>query len=147
MFYTETETAPAHRMESLEYLRSEIKIYFPESKELQLSSAYDGQRRFNFYFKIAKEQRHLLYLNWDGDGDRFTLKCLEFPNAPTLGELCAAYTEKGSKMFNMGQPIATLSFIYRESDRLSVTGYKGNRNPESPEISGRQLMYCVNPFE
>lgn len=134
-------------MESLEYLRNEIKTYFPESKELQLSAAYDGQPRFNFYFEIAPEQRYLLYLNWDGDGDGFTLKCLEFPDVVTLCELADAYTDKGSKMFNIGRPVATLSFVYRGADHLSVTGFRGRNNPDSREITGRQMMYTVNPFE
>ncbi|MHA4739837.1 hypothetical protein [Dyadobacter sp. MSC1_007] len=134
-------------MDSLEYLRDEIKTYFPDSRELQLSAAFDGQRRYNFYFEIAPEQRHLLYLNWDGDIDGFTLKCLEFPDEVILKELTDAYTDKGSKVFNMGQPIATLSFVYQEKDRLSVRSYKGNAPIDSREISARQLMYGVNPFE
>lgn len=134
-------------MDSLDYLRDEIKIYFPESQELQLSSAFDGQRRYNFYFEIAPDQRYLLYLNWDGDIDGFTLKCLEFPDSVLLKELTDAYTDKGSKMFNIGQPIATLSFVYCEKDRLAVRSYKGKAPVDSSEISARQLMYAVNPFE
>ncbi|WP_353719279.1 hypothetical protein [Dyadobacter sp. 676] len=134
-------------MHSLDYLREEIRTYFPESKELQLSPAFDGQRRFNFYFEIAPGQRHLLYLNWDGDIDGFTLKCLEFPDAALLRELAGAYTEKGSKMFNIGQPVATLSFVYQGKDNLRVRNYKGKAHIDSHEISARHLMYAVNPFE
>jgi len=138
---------PRTIMNSLDYLRDQIKTYFPESKELQLSSAFDGQRRFNFYFEIAPGQRHLLYLNWDGDIDGFTLKCLEFQDAAILRELAEAYTEKGSKMFNAGQPVAMLSFIYQGNDNLRVRNYKGNTHIDSHEISARNLMYAVNPFE
>lgn len=134
-------------MNALDYLRDEIKIYFPDSRELQLSSAYDGQRRFNFYFEIAPDQKYLLYLNWDGDIDGFTLKCLEFPDAPVLKELAEAYTDKGSKMFNMGRPVAALSFVYHDKDKLRVRDYKGGRHLDSKEISARNLMYAVNPFE
>jgi hypothetical protein len=134
-------------MNSLDYLRDQIKTYFPESKELQLSSAFDGQRRFNFYFEIAPGQRHLLYLNWDGDIDGFTLKCLEFQDATLLKELTEAYTEKGSKMFNVGQPVATLSFVCQGNDNIRVRNYKGKTHIESHEISARNLMYAVNPFE
>ncbi|WP_342088331.1 hypothetical protein [Dyadobacter sp. OTU695] len=134
-------------MNSLDYLRDQIKTYFPESKELQLSAAFDGQRRFNFYFEIAPGQRHLLYLNWDGDIDGFTLKCLEFQDAALLEELIGAYTEKGSKMFNVGQPVATLSFVYQGNDNLRVRNYKGKTHIDSHEISARNLMYAVNPFE
>ena len=135
------------RMNALDYLRDEIKNYFPDSRELQLSEAFDGQRRFNFYFEIAPGQKYLLYLNWDGDIDGFTLKCLEFPNESVLQELSAAYTEKGSKMFNIGQPIATLSFLCEREDQLRVRDYKGKRHLDSREISARSLMYAVNPFE
>ncbi|GGH29825.1 hypothetical protein ACN9ML_08565 [Dyadobacter endophyticus] len=134
-------------MNSLDYLRDQIRTYFPDSKELQLSSAFDGQRRFNFYFEIAPGQRHLLYLNWDGDIDGFTLKCLEFQDAALLRELADAYTEKGSKIFNAGQPVATLSFIYQGEDNLRVRNYKGRSHIDSHEISARNLMYAVNPFE
>ncbi|MCF0074375.1 hypothetical protein LZD49_28080 [Dyadobacter sp. CY261] len=134
-------------MNSLDYLRDEIKIYFPESRELLLSSAYDGQRRYNFYFEMAPDQRYLLYLNWDGDIDGFTLKCLEFPDAVLLKELSDAYTDKGSKVFNIGQPIAALSFVYHEKDRLKMRSYKGKAHIDSPEISARQMMFSVNPFE
>lgn len=134
-------------MNSLDYLRDQIRTYFPESKELQLSSAFDGQRRFNFYFEIAPGQRHLLYLNWDGDIDGFTLKCLEFQDADLLNELAEAYTEKGSKIFNVGQPVATLSFVCQGTDNLRVRNYKGKTHIDSHEISARNLMYAVNPFE
>ncbi|GGM94670.1 hypothetical protein GCM10010967_30010 [Dyadobacter beijingensis] len=134
-------------MNSLDYLRDEIRTYYPESKELLLSSAFDGLPRYNFYFEIAPGQRHLLYLNWDGDIDGFTLKCLEFPDAALLKELADAYTDKGSKMFNIGRPIATLSFLYHENDRLSVRSYHGKAHLDSREISGRKMMYAVNPFE
>lgn len=134
-------------MNSLDYLRDEIRTYFPESKELQLSEAFDGQRRFNFYFEIAPEQRHLLYLNWDGDIEGFTLKCLEFPDPVLLKELTEAYSEKGSKMFNIGQPVATLSFVYQGKDNLRVRNYKGRTHIDSHEISARNLLYAVNPFE
>lgn len=134
-------------MNSLNDLRDEIRTYFPESRELQLSKAFDGQRRFNFYFQIAPDQRHLLYLNWDGDIDGFTLKCLEFPDARRLQELADAYTDKGSKMFNIGQPVAALSFVYHGKDRLKVRSYQGKARLESSEISARHLMYAVNPFE
>jgi len=138
---------PRTIMNSLDYLRDQIRTYFPDSKELQLSSAFDGQRRFNFYFEIAPGQRHLLYLNWDGDIDGFTLKCLEFQDAALLRELADAYTEKGSKIFNAGQPVATLSFIYQGEDNLRVRNYKGRSHIDSHEISARNLMYAVNPFE
>jgi hypothetical protein len=134
-------------MNSLDYLRDQIRTYFPESKELQLSPAFDGQRRYNFYFEIAPNQRHLLYLNWDGDIDGFTLKCLEFPDLILLNELIGAYTEKGSKVFNIGQPVATLSFVYQGNDNLRVRTYTGKTHIDTHEISARNLMYAVNPFE
>ena len=136
-------------MDALNYLREEIKSYFFESTELQLSSAYANQRRFNFYFEIASGQRFLLYLSWEGDDERFTLKCLEFSDWETLKKLIDAYPETGSKAFNIGQPRSTISFFYLGKDRLSALDYKGviKGHIDSSEISGRQLMGCINPFD
>jgi hypothetical protein len=135
-------------MEALNYLREEIKSYFFESTELQLSSAFANHRRFNFYFEIATGQPYLLYLSWEGDDERFTLKCLEFSVPDILKKLIAAYTNIGSKAFNIGQPRSTISFFYLGKDRLSALDYKGviNGHIDSSEISGRQLMGSINPF-
>ncbi|MCF0058457.1 hypothetical protein [Dyadobacter sp. CY356] len=67
-------------MNAIDYLRDEIKLYFPESSELVLSGVFAQRRRFNFYFKIRDKYPYLLYLNWDGEYDQFILKCLEFAN-------------------------------------------------------------------
>ncbi|SKB51256.1 hypothetical protein [Dyadobacter psychrophilus] len=136
-------------MDVLNYLRDEIKAYFPESSELQLSSAFANHRRFNFYFEIAPQQRFLLYLSWDGDYDRFTLKSLEFSSEEELERLAAAYPEKGSKAFNIGRPRATVSFESRGGNNLSALEFKGavRLDTNVKELSGRELMQCVNPFE
>ncbi|MCE7040281.1 hypothetical protein [Dyadobacter sp. CY312] len=134
-------------MDSIDYLRDEIKSYFPESTELQLSSRYDKQPRFNFYFQIVSDYRYLLYLNWDGEGYRFTLKCLEFSSKELLSQLIADYTDGGSRVFNVGQPKSTISFIYREKDNLSGTEFKGTNSSafDSNAMSGKELMQCVDP--
>ena len=134
-------------MDSIDYLRDEIKSYFPESTELQLSSRYDKQPRFNFYFQIVADYRYLLYLNWDGEGYRFTLKCLEFTGEELLSQLIADYTDGGSRVFNVGQPKSTISFLYREKDNLSGTEFKGTNSFafDSNAMSGKELMQCVDP--
>jgi hypothetical protein len=136
-------------MDVLNYLRDEIKAYFPESCELQLSSAFANQRRFNFYFEIAPEQRFLLYLSWDGDYDRFTFKSLEFSSVDVLRTLADAYPEKGSRTFNIGRPRSTVSFESKGNGNLSALEFKGeiNFDTNAKEISGRELMKCVNPYE
>ncbi len=134
-------------MDSIDYLRSEIKLYFPDSEELQLSSHYAQQRRFNFYFKIKDEYPFLLYLNWDGDGDRFTLKCLEFNSAETLDMLASIYPGKGSNTFNMGKPKVTVAFIYRGENRLFVSELKGSDQWDihRTDITADRLMQCLDP--
>jgi len=136
-------------MDVLNYLRDEIKAYFPESLELQLSSAYANHRRFNFYFEIAPQQRFLLYLSWDGDYDRFTFKTLEFSSAEVLRTLADAYPEKGSRTFNIGQPRSTVSFESRGNGNLSALEFKGEIRFDTSvkEISGRELMECVDPLK
>ncbi|MCF2502651.1 hypothetical protein L0663_04635 [Dyadobacter sp. CY107] len=136
-------------MDVLNYLRDEIKAYFPESSELQLSSAFANHRRFNFYFEIAPQQRFLLYLSWDGDYDRFTFKSLEFSSEEVLRALADAYPEKGSRIFNMGQPRSTVSFESRGGGRLSALEFKGiiHCDISAGEISGRELMECVDPLK
>jgi hypothetical protein len=133
-------------MDALNYLRHEIKSYFPESSELQLSESYARQPRFNFYFEVLPGERFLLYLNWDGD--RFTLKCLEFIGSDMLKGLMNAYPEWGSRVFNAGKPRATVSFDYYEKDRLGALKFFGNISEQihSHEISGKQLLQCVDPF-
>ncbi|GLU55755.1 hypothetical protein [Dyadobacter frigoris] len=134
-------------MNAIDYLREEIKSYFPESSELQLSGDFAQHRRFNFYFKIKDDYSYLLYLNWDGEYDQFILKCLEFVNEEILEKLIAAYPETGAKTFNLGQPCLTVSFIYRGENKLSVLDFKGPVDAEihSREISGIKLMQCVDP--
>lgn len=136
-------------MESLLELRLLIKSYFPESSELQLSSHFDSHRRYNFYFEIIPDTTFLLYLNWDGHGDIFVLKCLEFTDSKLLNELKKAYTNIGAKAFNVGQPRTTISFRYPEKDRLTNVNLKGiiNDHVDSSEISGDLLMGCIDPFK
>ncbi|MCF0051750.1 hypothetical protein LXM25_16910 [Dyadobacter sp. LJ53] len=135
-------------MDVLNYLRNEIKAYFPESSELQLSSAFANQRRFNFYFEIAPQQRFLLYLSWDGDYNRFTFKSLEFSSEEVLRTLAGAYPEKGSRTFNIGKPRSTVSFESKGSGSLSALEFKGviGFDTAAKEISGRELMECVDPL-
>jgi len=134
-------------MESIDYLRREIKTYFPESQELQLSSYFAQHRRFNFYFQLTNDYRYLLYLNWDGDGNHFTLKCLEFESPELLDSLIAEYPEKGAKSFNIGHPKLMVDFLYRDQDRLYVTDYKGETQEpiQHIEITRNKLMECVDP--
>ncbi len=134
-------------MNAIDYLRDEIKSYFPESSELQLSGEFAQRRRFNFYFKIKDNYSYMLYLNWDGEYDQFILKCLEFTNEEILEKLIAAYPETGAKTFNLGQPCLTVSFIYRGENKLAVLDFKGPVDAEihSREISGIKLMECVDP--
>ena len=135
-------------MDAIDNLRDEIKSYFPESSELKLSKKFAQHRRFNFYFKIIPDYSYLLYLNWDGEGEyRFTLKCLEFSNAEVLNDLIEAYPETGSKVFNIGKPRSTVSFIYRSENKLSVTDVKGavDINFDWNEITAKKLMECVDP--
>ncbi|NIJ54787.1 hypothetical protein [Dyadobacter arcticus] len=135
-------------MDALNYLRKEIKSYFPESSELMLSSYFANHPRFNFYFKIIENERYLLYLNWDGDDLRYTLKCLEFNDWETLKGLIDFYPSAGSKAFNIGKPRTVISFLYREEGRLAALEYKGaiNHQTDSPEISGNQLLRGIDPF-
>lgn len=135
-------------MNSLLDLRHWIKSYFSESSELQLSSAFDSHRRYNFYFEIIPETTYLLYLNWDGHGDIFVLKCLEFSSSKLLDELKTAYHDIGAKAFNIGQPRTTVSFKYENPNKLTNTTYKGVfcEPTDSSEISCDQLMRCVDPF-
>jgi len=132
-------------MDAIDYLRGEIKSYFPESSELRLLDTQ--QRRFNFYFKIKADSLYLIYLNWDGEYDKFILKCLEFPDAEILTGLIKAYPETGSKIFNIGKPKSTISFICLDENKLSVSDFKGpsSVNIDSKEISGNQLMQCIDP--
>ena len=132
-------------MEAIDYLRGEIKSYFPESTELRLSGI--AQRRFNFYFEIAANTHFLIYLNWDGEYDRFILKCLEFTNAEILAGLIRAYPETGSKVFNSGQPKSTISFICLGENKISVSDFKGlsSVHIDSKEIDGDKLMQCIDP--
>ncbi|TDE14679.1 hypothetical protein [Dyadobacter psychrotolerans] len=134
-------------MDPIDYFRNEIKSYFPQSTELTLSKAYAQHRRFNFYFTIKENYPYLLYLNWDGEGERFTLKCLEFKSAEILSGLAAAYAENGSKSFNAGQPKTTVSFILKSQDNLSVTEFRGSENKQlnGGEIVGKRLMESVDP--
>lgn len=136
-------------MKSIDYLRGEIKSYFPKSSELLLSSIYAQNRQFNFYFKITANYPCLLYLNWDGEYDRFTLKCLEFSSPERLDQLMADYPEKGAKSFNEGQPKRTIAFIYHSENRLSIIDTKGIARDKvhSGEISGVTLMECVDPAQ
>lgn len=135
-------------MDALNDLREVIKSYFSDSSELYLSSSYANLRRFNFYFQIAPEQRFLLYLNWDGDGSRFTLKCLEFDSLETLQKLTDIYPDAGSKAFNIGKPRSVVSFFYQGENRLSALEFKGEigLHIDSREISGNQLLQCVDPL-
>lgn len=134
-------------MDAIDYLRSEIKSYFPDSRELQLSIPLPQHRRFNFYFEIKSELPYLLYLNWDGDGDRFTIKCLEFASAEILANLISLYPDKGSNTFNMGKPRVAVAFICRGENRLFVSELRGtdqwdiHRN----EISAQRLLQLIDP--
>ena len=134
-------------MDSMDYLRSEIKTYFPESSELQLSGILATHRRFNFYFKIRSDYPFLLYLNSDGESERFTLKCLEFSSPELLSTLIDAYPETGTKIFNIGKPKLTASFIYRSENKLSITDLKGpiSIHFDWNNTSGNKLMECVDP--
>jgi hypothetical protein len=134
-------------MSAIDYLRSEIYSYFPDSSELQLSGHFAQHRRFNFYFKIKDNYPFLLYLNWDGEYDRFILKCLEFSNEEIMEKLIAQYPENGAKTFNMGQPCKAVSFLYRSENKLTVLEFKGPVNAEihSSDISGNELMKSVDP--
>jgi hypothetical protein len=134
-------------MDVLNYLRKEIKEYYPESKELQLSGFFANQRRFNFYFEIAPEERHLLYLSWDGDYDRFTLKSLEFSSQQVLIELINVYPQTGSKSFNIGKPVSTVSFECRAQGQLTALEFIGliHFDKEVKTLSGQQLMQSVDP--
>jgi len=134
-------------MKSIDYLRDEIKAYFIESKELQLSANFAQHRRFNFYFKIKDSYPFLLYLNWDGEYDRFILKSLVFSNAEILEKLIAQYPDYGAKTFNLGQPHKTVSFLYRSENKLSVLEFKGPVDAQihSSEISGNTLMQSIDP--
>lgn len=136
-------------MEAIDYLKNEIKYYFTESSELQLSSYFAKHRRFNFYFKITSNHPYLLYLNWDGEGNHFTLKCLEFNNTETLETLMSEYPDKGAKCFNIGQPKSMVDFIYRDQDRLYVIDYKGalQEQVRSNEITRNRLMECIDPHK
>jgi hypothetical protein len=135
-------------MNAIDYLRGEIKAYFHDASELQLSSRFAAHRRFNFYFKIKNDCPYLLYLNWDGEYDRFILKCLEFGQAEILDKLIAEYPENGAKTFNLGQPYRTVTFIYKGENRLSVLDFKGpvDGDIQSSEITGYELMQSVDPF-
>ena len=134
-------------MDTIHYLRAEIKSYFPESSELQLSSSVAQNRRFNFYFKITEDVRFLIYLNWDGESNILVLKCLEFSNTEVLNKLVKEYPEGGSKTFNIGQPMSTVMFIYRGENKLSVKELKGSASIHFDwnEVSGKKLMECVDP--
>ena len=134
-------------MNAIDYLRGEIKSYFPDSSELQLAGELAQHRRYNFYFKIKDINSYLLYLNWDGEYDQFILKCLEFGNEEILEKLISAYPETGAKAFNQGQPCLTVSFIYRGENKLAVLDFKGPVDAEihSREITGTKLMACVDP--
>lgn len=134
-------------MKTIDYLRNEIRCYFSESSELLLSNSYAQNRQFNYYFKITDNYPFLLYLNWDGEYDRFTLKCLEFSNAERLNQLITDYPEKGAKSFNEGQPKRTISFTHYSENRLSIIDIQGMTHPElhSGDISGSSLMACVDP--
>jgi hypothetical protein len=135
-------------MEALSSLRENIEIYFPESSELCLSSYFSSFRKFNFYFEIAPGTNYLLYLNWDGEYNRFTLKCLEFESKELLEKLISSYPDTGAKVFNVGQPRSTVSFLYRNDAVLSSLDFKGiiNHYGHYQEITIRQLIECVDPF-
>jgi hypothetical protein len=134
-------------MNAIDYLRSEIKSHFHDSSELLLPGHSDAHR-FNFYFKITNDCPYLLYLNWDGEYDRFILKCLEFGQAEILDKLIAAYPENGAKTFNLGQPYRTVTFIYKGENKLSVLDFKGpvDGDIQSSEITGHELMQSVDPL-
>jgi len=135
-------------MDALKYLREAVKSYFPASRELQLASTNANLRRFNFYFEIDTGNRFLLYLNWDGDDDRFTFKCLEFADPEKLNTLILRYPEIGTKTFNIGKPRSAVSFLYLKDKVLSALEFKGviNSDHQSSEINGRQLMEYIDPF-
>jgi hypothetical protein len=134
-------------MDVIDYLRDEIKEYYPESSELRLSSRFDKQPRFNFYFQIKPDCRFLLYLNWDGEGRYFTLKCLEFMNEQLLTELRNEYTEKGFRVFNAGHPKSTLSFVYHDKNKLKGTEFIGTNSFtfDHSSMTGSDVMQCINP--
>jgi hypothetical protein len=134
-------------MEALDFLKKELKSYYPESAELQLSPAYAGQRRFNFYFSIEDRQRFLLYLNWDGD-DRFILKCLEFSDTPTLRKLMEAYYDAGSKSFNAGQPRSAVSFVVHNNAHIRALEFRGviNGDGHPRDLGPDELMRSVAPL-
>ena len=133
--------------DALTYLREEIKNYFPESKELQLSGSLANQPRFNFYFEITGGLRFLLYLNWDGDGEGFTLKCLEFVEAGVLKKLVTSYPNFGSKVFNIGQPRSTIGFLYKGRNTLQPLFTSGYFNEPlgTSDISCGQLLNSIDP--
>ena len=145
LFYLQILYEHLMNMEAIDYLRGEIKSYFPESTELRLSGI--AQRRFNFYFEIKPDIHFLIYLNWDGEYDRFILKCLEFTNAEILAGLIRTYPETGSKAFNSGKPKSTISFICLGENKFSVSDFKGSSSVliESKEITGDTLMQCIDP--
>lgn len=134
-------------MDVIDYFRDELKEYYPESAELLLSSRFDNQPRFNFYFQIKADCPYLLYLNWDGEGRYFTIKCLEFSDAALLTQLASDYTEKGSRVFNVGQPKSTLSFLYKGENKLNGTEFKNTNSFhfDHTSMSGREVMQCVDP--
>lgn len=135
-------------MDALTYLRKKINAYFPDSAELQLGGKLATQRRFNFYFKINQGQRYLLYLNWDGEEDRFTLKCLEFADTELLSSLIAAYPESGSKVFNAGKPRSLVSFEYTAEGQLSALQFQGivNEELQTAVTGAEQILRAIDPF-
>ncbi|WP_157488034.1 hypothetical protein [Dyadobacter crusticola] len=134
-------------MDALTYLREEIKTYFPDSKELQLSGSLANQPRFNFYFEITCGLRFLLYLNWDGDGDGFTLKCLEFVEPGVLKKLISSYPDAGSKVFNIGQPRSTIGFLYKGENKLQPLFTSGYLNEPLgiSDITVGELLNSIDP--
>ena len=136
-------------MDAIDTLRGEIKSYFSESSELQLSSYFAKHPRFNFYFSLKANTPFLLYLNVDGDSNRFVLKCLEFNSANILDSLIESYHESGSKVFNSGQPKSTISFIYRDINRLSVQNVKGSVAEciHSQEVTVTELLAAIAPTD
>jgi hypothetical protein len=135
-------------MEALNYLRNDIKSYFAESSELCLSDHFTSFRRFNFYFEIVPGTAYLLYLNWDGEYNRFTLKCLEFEHAALLKGLIDSYPDAGAKVFNVGKPRSTVSFLYRADHVITSLDFRGDirHYAHHQEITTRQLMECVDPL-
>ncbi|PWJ58735.1 hypothetical protein CLV98_103101 [Dyadobacter jejuensis] len=112
-------------MQAIDHLRQEIKNHFPHSKELALSSRFALNRQFNFYFEIAPDSPYLLYLNWDGDGIIYILKCLVFKDNETLSRLKNAYPETGSSAFNEGKPRTTITFRFHDPQRLYIQEVTG----------------------